>query len=703
MSKRLAASRRRIEQANGAADMYANPKANIGFGSTSAANGGVYVPVRISLNYLELLNIYRGSWIARAIIDSFVEDALKDFPTLECNLKPEDVAEFRRVLASTHTLQKYIEGRKWGRLFGGAIGIIALAGKRHRDLSQPLRLDDVQPASYRGLIIVDRWSGVCPSNELVSDIENPAEYGLPEYYEVTTEVGQTFRVHHSRAIRFIGRDLPLFEKQIQTYWGMSELECVYEDMKRYDYMLAGVTDLIARAHVIAMKEPMMAQMLAGTGVTQTQYNDYLLRMQAVSESIGTNGLLALGKDSEIFPMSYSFGGLADIGRMYMTQLCGAAGCPMSRLFGQTNTGLGQSGEGDLQTWYDSVDTKRKREDRPNFDKLIPIICMSTFGEVPEDLDYAFPSMRSVTDDERADLAQKTTQAVKDAFESDLLTKRQAVETLGRAGEMHGLFQIKAEDIQRVPDQYSSELALGDSATPGMEEDDDGGAKDSVPLEEFDLHGLDIAIESPKGMTRNGKGWSVVMPADYGYIKGVTGADGDELDCYVGPNRESYMVYVVDQLTLDGSAFDEHKVMLGYKDATDARMAYRAGHHLSSKTFGAMLEMSLLNFMNWMHSADLTKPAIWRPCGAVDAVPSRDAEGTREEADKLMEYRSFGAREESNTTVQYYRGDVKRPDTIVRVHFDAGKVATVETWRQGKKERTGRGFEALYSAAQAYGD
>lgn len=596
-------------EGNGVADMYANPRANIGFGSTSAVNGGDYLPFRISLDYQKLLNIYRGSWIIRAIVDTLPEDMLKDFPMLECSLDPEDIGEFERVIARTRTLGKLIEAMKWGRLFGGSIAIMILAGKEHRDLSVPLDLDRIKPASYRGLIVVDRWSGVSPSNELVSDIDNPAEYGLPEYYQVTTEVGQNFKVHHSRTLRFIGRDLPLFEKQIQTYWGMSEIECVYEDMKRYDYMLSGVSDLVARAHVIAMKEPMMAQMLSGVGLTQTQYNDYLLRMQAVSESIGTNGILALGKDAEVFPMSYSFGGLADIGRLFMTQMCGAAGYPMSRLFGQTNTGLGQSGEGDLQTYYDNADTKRKRELRPIFDKLIPVVCMSTFGEVPSDLDYAMPSMRSVTDKERADLAQKTTQAVRDVFDGDLLTKRQAVSSLARAGETHGLFQISPEDIQRVPDKYASELSLGDSVPPP--ELGEAGAKDSVPLEEFSLHGLSIAVETPKGMTRNGPGWQVTMPAAYGYIVGVTGADGDELDCYVGPDLDSRKVFVVDQLTLDGKAFDEHKVMLAFPNGAAAEKAYRAGHHLSGKTFGAMTQMSMGRFLSWCEGGGPMKPVSWR--------------------------------------------------------------------------------------------
>ena len=52
-----------------------------------------------------------------------------------------------------------------------------------------------------------------------------------------------------------------------------------------------------------------------------------------------------------------------------------------------------------------------------------------------------------------------------------------------------------------------------------------------------IHGLDISIENPKGSYRTGvhagKPWRVRMPADYGYIRGTTGADGDHVDCSSG--------------------------------------------------------------------------------------------------------------------------------------------------------------------------
>ena len=92
-----------------------------------------------------------------------------------------------------------------------------------------------------------------------------------------------------------------------------------------------------------------------------------------------------------------------------------------------------------------------------------------------------------------------------------------------------------------------------------------------------LHGLAITIENPRGSERRAVDGSWVvpsMPAHYGYIKRTEGADGDHVDVFIGQNPESTTAWVINQKHTDG-AFDEHKVMLGFDSADDAKAAYLA--------------------------------------------------------------------------------------------------------------------------------
>jgi N12 class adenine-specific DNA methylase len=98
----------------------------------------------------------------------------------------------------------------------------------------------------------------------------------------------------------------------------------------------------------------------------------------------------------------------------------------------------------------------------------------------------------------------------------------------------------------------------------------------------DWQGLKLSVENRKGTERSKKTpdgaveWSVTMPAHYGRILGTKGADGDHVDFYMGDNEASENVWVIDQLDAETGSFDEHKVMLGFNSATEAKDTYKAG-------------------------------------------------------------------------------------------------------------------------------
>ncbi len=105
-------------------------------------------------------------------------------------------------------------------------------------------------------------------------------------------------------------------------------------------------------------------------------------------------------------------------------------------------------------------------------------------------------------------------------------------------------------------------------------------------------GVPVWLEWLKGETREYKKDGVVkyrrhMEADYGYIPGTTDSDGEELDVYVGPDRDASKAYVIRQMRKSGG-FDEHKVMMGYSSKSAAKASYM--HHMRDcpECFGGMV-------------------------------------------------------------------------------------------------------------------
>ena len=143
--------------------------------------------------------------------------------------------------------------------------------------------------------------------------------------------------------------------------------------------------------------------------------------------------------------------------------------------------------------------------------------------------------------------------------------------------------------------------------------------------------FDISVEQPKGSVRRGKDadgkeWESKMNNTYGYIRGTEGVDGDHIDVFLSNDIDGWngrKVFVVDQYNPDGT-FDEHKVMLGFNDADDAKSNYLANYEKGWEN-EHRIEVSTTNledFEKWITSSKRkTKPFAEYKNVRIDEVQS----------------------------------------------------------------------------------
>lgn len=143
------------------------------------------------------------------------------------------------------------------------------------------------------------------------------------------------------------------------------------------------------------------------------------------------------------------------------------------------------------------------------------------------------------------------------------------------------------------------------------------------LSEAKLHrhmnfdGLDISVEVPadgyrRGKNKAGEEWAIKIPAHYGYIKKTHSPDGEHLDCYVRKNpKKDAKVYVMHQMTVDGSRFDEDKVMLGYSSKTEAIKAFKGMTYKPAKMYGGCTEFEMEHFQVIAFSASKSHAMLSR--------------------------------------------------------------------------------------------
>lgn len=423
------------------ADSFSNPLFHLGYGSQSPLEATEYPLTRMTYDYALLNSLYRSNWVVQNVVGIIPDDMLREGFTVSGAISPKYQQELDRCLRQTQLYDRINEGMRWGRLYGGAAGLILIRGQE--DLSKPLELDTILPGTFAGLYIVDRWSGITPGMELVSDLADP-DFGLPKYYDINMADGSTVvSVHYSRIIRFVGRELPYLEKMAEMYWGESEVEALYADVVKHDNVAANMAALTFRANVDSMEVENLDQLfsVAPSAIQQRFWN----MMQAQNVLKSNFGMQLVNKGDSVKNTQYTFTGLQEIYDSMCLDLSGASRIPVTKLFGRAPAGLNATGESDLQNYYDYVDTLRESKLRPILEKLLPIIAMSVWGGVPEDMDIQFPPLWTPTAKEVAEIAKAKAETIIAAFQANLLDQATAQRELKKLAEETSMFDSISEE------------------------------------------------------------------------------------------------------------------------------------------------------------------------------------------------------------------------------------------------------------------
>jgi len=133
--------------------------------------------------------------------------------------------------------------------------------------------------------------------------------------------------------------------------------------------------------------------------------------------------------------------------------------------------------------------------------------------------------------------------------------------------------------------------------------------DQRPETAYKLHfrtnfqGIPISVENRKGSYRrgvdpDGNPWEIKMDFHYGRIPRTRGADGDAVDVFIGPEKTSDKVFIIEQVWPDTGKFDEHKVMLGFLTKAEAIRGYKSQYNRPG-FYGGCITMSIQEFKAWL--------------------------------------------------------------------------------------------------------
>lgn len=386
-------------------------------------------------DFMELEAAYIENWIARAIVDYPVDDATREWRNFSTK-NAKDLQEAEKVYNVQAITQ---EAFKWSGLYGGA-GVLMLTDQ---DLAKPLRLDRLKKGSLRKLKVLDRML-ITGAKYNVTDILAD-NYMRPDIYRVN---GGMQDIHHSHFVIAPGAVLPMRLRLLNGGWDDSQLRRCLEDIKDSAAAKGGIAALILEANVDTISRANLSNDLSSGDMDEAIAKRY--QLFGMMKSLFRIGLL---DSNEVYERkAVSFGGLGDVLSVLMEWTSGASGIPMTRLFGVQAKGLGDSGQGDMNNYNNTIRGNQEARYRPFLQRIDEVLVRSTLGWMPDDLDFDFAPLAIPTDSELADQSLARAQADDLRLTQNVVKKSQIARKLMDQGE----YGISDEDIKRLEADENTE-------------------------------------------------------------------------------------------------------------------------------------------------------------------------------------------------------------------------------------------------------
>lgn len=432
--------------------------------------------VHTHLDDATLMAAYRGSWLARKIVDIPAFDATRKWRAWQADA--EQISALEAEEKRLDVRRKVMRAKIAARLFGGAAILI---GTGETETAKPLNPERIRKDGIRYLTVLHRRH--LSPGDIDLDPASP-EFDMPRSWRLSADVSSSPEIHPSRLVRFVGSELP--DRALVTHhpgWGDPVLQGVLDAVRNMDATAGNIASLVFEAKVDTIGVPDFMQNLGSA-----EYRAKVIERFRLAEiGKGINGTLIHDKEEELGQKSASFASLPDVLDRFMQLASGAADIPMTRLLGQSPAGMNATGDGDMRNYYDRVEAMQAVEIAPAMSILDECLIRSALGDRPEEVHFTWNSLWQMTAKEKAEIGKiqaDTAAVLRDTqLIPDEALAEAVVNTITESGAMPGLEGAVAAWYEENPDgdDDAGETDPAASAREGMEPEDEGAAvTDAAP-------------------------------------------------------------------------------------------------------------------------------------------------------------------------------------------------------------------------------
>lgn len=405
------------------ADGWANLITGLGVAGKDKRMGGDAVYTK-PMTEMKCEEIYASEELAAKITDKLPYDATRMW--LEFN---KDNAKYQEEIDRLDIQAKTFKAWRYARQYGGS-AIFLNTGEKSGELVGPLEMRSVK--TLKSLVVMTRFELL--TDTVNSDLSSP-NFNNPETYTYTPRAITNFsnssglnnvKIHHSRLVRFDGKELGELLRSSNDYWGDSIYTALYDALRDYGISYGSVANIIQEFRMLVYQVKGLAQALAAG-----QESIIRKRLEMMNLARSVIGSFMLDSDEEMNSMSAGVAGLDKLLEAMKERLQAATDIPHTILFNQSPSGLGATGRTEENIWYDHVKSQQEIYLAPKLDRIFEVMFNAkdgpTNGKEPEDWTYEFVPLKQMSEKELSEIYKNNMEGDRGYVEMGVLDSEEVTE------------------------------------------------------------------------------------------------------------------------------------------------------------------------------------------------------------------------------------------------------------------------------------
>jgi phage-related protein (TIGR01555 family) len=212
-----------------------------------------------------------------------------------------------------------------------------------------------------------------------------------DWYRPSVWMSMSKRIHRSRLLTFIGREMPDLMKPVYSFGGLSMSQMIRPYVDKFLKTTNSVTDILSAYSVFVLETNLTDQLNAQSGGLQL-----FKRLDLFNMTRDNKGVMAINKNTEAFQnVSAPLGTLDALQAQSQEHLGSISRIPLIKLLGIQPAGLNASSEGEIETFEDAIHAYQESFYRPGLTTVIDIAQINLWGEVDDAITFEFEKLGNI--------------------------------------------------------------------------------------------------------------------------------------------------------------------------------------------------------------------------------------------------------------------------------------------------------------------